>query len=108
MYALYGEKTTIDGKEALLIERIVNIDYSEPEGNPILVEDLPNVPDNKNGIRYVPYWNVTDTCYAFLEEPVPLSAEERIAQLEAEKAAMRQELDDLTILILQQGGALIG
>lgn len=40
--------------------------------------------------------------------PRLLTSEERIAQLEAEKAAMRQELDDLTILILQQGGALIG
>lgn len=36
------------------------------------------------------------------------TAEERIAQLEADKAAIQQQLDELTILILQQGGALIG
>ncbi len=40
--------------------------------------------------------------------PRLLTAEERIAQLEAEKFSMQQQLDELSILILQQGGALLG
>ncbi len=42
------------------------------------------------------------------EIPRLLTADERLAQLEAEKAAMQKQLDDLSVLVLQQGGALIG
>lgn len=46
------------------------------------------------------------------EQPTPpqseLTPEQRIAQLEAMDAAKQQQIDDLSILVLQLGGALIG
>lgn len=40
--------------------------------------------------------------------PRILTADEKIVKLEADKALLQQQMDELTILVLQQGGVLVG
>lgn len=40
--------------------------------------------------------------------PRTLTADEKIGKLEMDKALLQQQMDELTILVLQQGGVLVG
>jgi len=103
MYAIQG--TVINGKIRMPAAHYTNLDFhaeSSLVGDYYMVNELPQyLPSSKAGIQSVAYLDVQTLEYIYIEEVVPLTLEEQIK-------AQQERIDQLTVLVAMQGGAIVG
>lgn len=112
MYVVVGKKSD----DGLLLKDFSYMAYDDGTvmehvtGDYVMMEELPPEYPGEVDTNYVyqPYINLTTMSYDFEAIRKPITHEQRIEQLEKEKFFKQQQLDELSILILQQGGALLG